>query len=300
MQFITGSQFHGNYNPAIHCIDGFGSYIYPDGSEYKGNFKKGKFHGHGQIILSKPYSFTFVGIFEDGKLTEVHDMIYGDGLHLKATLDAQTIDFSNWKYCSEKDRRYAYEISGGLGPSGQGVFMRNLDANSYDTGGGIYKEDTEFIVKIPPPFFSIRFLACDKEKDWIIKNCRKGPCDRDAIVYSRIEPAPEIGRKILNANYLATEILNNCSCNQRYDRKLLRDELSESIEPSASDMPTSHSTSLSSFSENTLEITDLATKCRNEVRTLTLDLTEKQPGGEVEEELVRPSYVYQYFDNEDA
>lgn len=34
-----------------NCSDGFGLYTWPDGTKYKGNFKQGRQHGHGAILL---------------------------------------------------------------------------------------------------------------------------------------------------------------------------------------------------------------------------------------------------------
>ncbi len=47
------------------CLNGEGTYISSDGSEYVGLFKEGKFHGQG--VFSFPDGGKDVGQFEDGR-----------------------------------------------------------------------------------------------------------------------------------------------------------------------------------------------------------------------------------------
>ncbi|XP_039956770.1 MORN repeat-containing protein 5-like [Bactrocera tryoni] len=266
LTFITGSQFHGSYNNAIHCMEGYGKYMYPDGSQYRGNFKKGKFHGIGEITLTKPFNFKFVGEFEAGKLIELHEMTYHDGLHLNAKFNGKKLNFDEWKYCTEEDRRTSWEIINGLGPSGQHTIMTNLEPGTYDVGGGIYKENTGWVVRIPPPFFSVKFLSCNKEREWIQRNCRKGPWDRD-VNYPPVEPIPEIGKQIINANIKELHILHSCACDSRYEHKTRAEKMSDCDESAPTDFPTSKSSSLSSFCDELIKV-DLREMCYNEERTL--------------------------------
>lgn len=264
--FITGSQFIGNYNNAIHCMDGYGKYLYPDGSQYTGSFKKGKFHGFGEMILMKPFHFKFVGEFEDGKLIQLHEMTYQDGLHLSAKFKDNKLNFDEWRYCTESDRRNSWEIINGLGPTGQHTIMTNLEPGAYDVGGGIYKENTGWVVRIPPPFFSVQFLSCNQEREWIQRNCRKGPWDRE-VHYPPVEPLPEIGKKIIDANVKELHILHSCGCDSMVANKTYVDKLSNCDKSARSEFPTSKSSSLSSFCDELIKI-DLREMCYNEERTL--------------------------------
>ncbi|XP_011188671.1 MORN repeat-containing protein 5 [Zeugodacus cucurbitae] len=272
--FITGSQFNGNYNTALHCMDGYGKYFYPDGSQYRGNFKKGKFHGFGEITLMKPFNFKFVGEFEDGKLTQVHEMTYHDGLHLNAKFENNKLNFDEWQYCRDADRRTSWEIINGLGPSGQNTIMSNLDSGTYDVGGGIFKENTGWVVRIPPPFFSVKFLSCNKEREWIQRNCRKGPCDRDTQ-YPPVEPIPEIGKQIIDANINQLHILHSCNCDDIFRNKLHAEESSDGCDSVPTDFPTSKSTSLSSFCDELIKI-DLSEMCYNEETTLKYAIPDRK------------------------
>ncbi|XP_004520806.1 uncharacterized protein LOC101454612 [Ceratitis capitata] len=275
LTFITGSQFLGTYNNAIHCMEGYGKYLYPDGSQYKGNFKNGKFHGIGEMTLTKPYHFKFIGEFDNGKLVQMQEMYYADGLKLKAKFENDKLNFDEWKYCTEHDRRTSWEILNGIGPTGQQTIMTNLDAGTYDLGGGIYREDSGWVVKIPPPFFSIRFLSCNKEKEWVIRNCRRGPSHRD-VQYPPVEPIPEIGKKIIETNSQELHVLHTCDCDTTLERQMDAENIWFGLEGvRALDSGASNSSSLCSFCDGVMKV-NLEDRCRDEVETLKHDYQERK------------------------
>ena len=55
-----------NYAEWLHCINGKGTYIYPDGSKYVGQFKNERMDGHG--TLTSQDGAKYVGEFQDNKL----------------------------------------------------------------------------------------------------------------------------------------------------------------------------------------------------------------------------------------
>lgn len=83
-----------------------------------------------------------------------------------------------WKYCSTKDRRFHEEILEGLSLNGpflsiNGHTKKNvLPPNLYDCGSGFYDLKKNMILSSKTG----EEIRCpdEKEKNWIIKNCRVG------------------------------------------------------------------------------------------------------------------------------
>lgn len=204
IDFLTGSNFEGAWNSAVHTMDGFGTYRFPDGAEYRGGFVRGKFHGIGQIKLATPYRYTFKGEFAEGKLIKIEDMWFNDGLHVQGTFNDGEFLCDDWKYLTPQDRRYQLEHYYGQQPVGPTSYLtstlqtRVVPPNCFDAEEGIYNAETGWLTERPPPFSKSIYLSCPDEKSWIKYHCRVA--HKEAIK----EPLPSICRKIM-ANNLANE-----------------------------------------------------------------------------------------------
>ncbi|XP_017028566.1 uncharacterized protein [Drosophila kikkawai] len=202
--FITRSSYEGTFGNTVNVMNGFGSYRYPDGSEYRGGFHQGQFHGFGQLRLSQPYRFTFKGEFKNGCLVSIEDMWFSDGLHVKGRITPNGLDCSEWDYLTPTDRRYQAERRYGQQPVGPTAFLtskmvaRTLPKNCYDTEEGIYNSETCWLTERAPPLQSSVYVACQKEKKWIENNCRKARSEH------MVEPNANECRSIIENN-LATE-----------------------------------------------------------------------------------------------
>lgn len=204
INFITGSQYEGAWKTTVHTMDGFGTYRFPDGAEYRGCFVRGKFHGFGHMKLAQPYKFTIKGEFKHGKLVKIEDMWFNDGLHVQGTFQNGEFLCDDWKYLTPKDRRYQAELFYGQQPVGPTSYLtsslqtRPLPPNSYDAEEGIYNADTGWLTDRPPPLSKSIYVSCPNEKGWIKYHCRAA--HRENIK----EPLPSICRNIV-ANNLANE-----------------------------------------------------------------------------------------------
>ncbi|XP_017088343.2 uncharacterized protein [Drosophila bipectinata] len=202
--FITRSSYEGAWDKQVNVMDGFGSYRYPDGSEYRGRFQQGQFHGFGHLRLAQPYKFTIKGEFEHGRLVTIEDMWFSDGLHVKGTFSNSGLDCADWEYLTPQDRRYHPEKRYGQQPVGPTSFLtakllpRVVPKGCYDAEEGIYNAETGWLTERPAPFTGTTYVGCQQEKDWIMRNCRKA---RSTDI---IEPSPSMCRSVI-ANNLATE-----------------------------------------------------------------------------------------------
>ncbi|KAH8375569.1 uncharacterized protein LOC110190673 [Drosophila serrata] len=203
-EFITRSSYEGTFGNTVNVMTGFGSYRYPDGSEYRGGFHQGQFHGFGQIRLSQPYRFTFKGEFKNGCLVSIEDMWFADGLHVQGQITPNGLDWSKWDYLTPLDRRYQAERRYGQQPVGPTAYLtskmvaRTIPKKCYDTEEGIYNSETCWLTERPPPLQSSVYVGCKEEKDWIMNNCRKARSDHI------VEPKAKVCRNIIENN-LATE-----------------------------------------------------------------------------------------------
>uniref|UniRef100_A0A1B0ABG7 MORN repeat-containing protein 5 n=1 Tax=Glossina pallidipes TaxID=7398 RepID=A0A1B0ABG7_GLOPL len=212
--FLTGSSFTGSWSDALRAMDGYGLYTFPDGSEYRGYFVKGLFHGYGLLHLSKPYGITFRGVFAEGRLSEMLDIWFDDNLHVEINLQGWKADFDEWHYCCEGDRRYAIEQSEGLAAVGPKPFKRIgqpsfIPKKMYDLGEGLYNPSTRMIIKRPSPFPTYHYVACGDERHKIIKGYRSG-------TPLTIKDVPvETCRRIIELNLKSEEELQEAppSCN---------------------------------------------------------------------------------------
>ncbi|XP_037900608.1 MORN repeat-containing protein 5-like [Glossina fuscipes] len=155
---LCGSKYEGDWSSSMNWMHGYGTYTFPDGSTYQGHFRNGKFHGFGIVFLAKPYNFVIKGMFNHGSIDSINDMCFADGLHVTASLHGFQMDFSEWVYCINGDRRYMRERLEGLCPVGPTASLsanppdRPLSEGCYDVGEGIYLSKTYFISDRPPPF----------------------------------------------------------------------------------------------------------------------------------------------------
>ncbi|KAH8257456.1 hypothetical protein KR038_010267, partial [Drosophila bunnanda] len=203
-EFITRSSYEGTVGNTVNVMNGFGSYRYPDGSEYRGGFHQGQFHGFGQIRLSQPYRFTFKGEFKNGCLVSIEDMWFSDGLHVNGQMTPNGLDWSKWDYLTPMDRRYQAERRYGQQPVGPTAFLtskmvaRTIPKKCYDTEEGIYNSETCWLTERNPPLQSSVYISCQKEKDWIKNHCRRARSEHI------VEPKAKVCRNIIENN-LATE-----------------------------------------------------------------------------------------------
>lgn len=203
-RFLTGSSYEGAWNHAVHMMDGFGSYRFPDGSEYRGRFVQGKFHGYGHLKLAQPYRFTIKGEFDKGKLVSIEDMWFSDGLHVQGSFKNGNFNCDDWNYLTRRDRRYQAERFYGQQPVGPTSYLtsnlmeRKVPKDCFDVEEGIFNSKTGWLVDRPQPFSKSVFINCPNEKKWIMRHCRGA--HKEHI----IEPPPEFCRQIIGNN-LATE-----------------------------------------------------------------------------------------------
>lgn len=216
------SRYQGVWLDSLQCMDGHGVYTFPDDSVYKGYFQRGHFHGYGTLHLAAPYNITFKGTFIRGELSDIDEMWFDDGLGIEAAIDGLKIDLSNWKYCTNSDRRYAIEQREGIQPVGPFSLLapelepRMLPKNSYDVGEGVFSTVTGIITQRPLPFPSCHFVTCKKDEEWIINNCRlESP--------GKLKLSPEICHNIIRNNLNSeTEIAEHvptCNHDQEKNRR---------------------------------------------------------------------------------
>ncbi len=70
-----GKKYVGNFN--MDKKDGFGVFSWPDGRQYEGSFKNGKQHGNGKF--RSPKGAVKRGVWEDGKLKQWVAVVLPDG-----------------------------------------------------------------------------------------------------------------------------------------------------------------------------------------------------------------------------
>uniref|UniRef100_A0A6P4EH02 MORN repeat-containing protein 5 n=1 Tax=Drosophila rhopaloa TaxID=1041015 RepID=A0A6P4EH02_DRORH len=202
--FITRSSYEGAWDKLVNVMDGFGSYRYPDGSEYRGRFHQGQFHGYGHLRLAQPYRFTVKGEFEHGRLVTVEDMWFSDGLHVEGRFAGSKLECDDWDYLTPSDRRYHSERRYGQQPVGPTAFItakmlpRDIPPHCYDVEEGLFNSKTCWLTDRPGPFRGTMYVGCKRDKDWIKRHCRK------ARTAHLSEPASSFCRHII-ANNLATE-----------------------------------------------------------------------------------------------
>lgn len=270
-KLITGSAFNGFWLDPLQCMDGYGIYTFPDGSEYRGYFSRGYFNGFATLYLAEPHGFTFRGTFIDGHLKEIEDMWFEDGLSVNADIDGWSIDFSSWKYCTDGDRRYANEQREGLQPIGPFSMLtpenppRKLHNNYYDVQEGIFNPSNGLIFDRPEPFPKIKIVSCPNETKWILKNCRHGPAankDIDPkvchkIIRNNLDSELEMAEHVPSCNYNQESNLKNYFaklCDTRYSKAESSHTAAEDSEDSVGSRLRNSSSTCSSFCTTSMDI----------------------------------------------
>uniref|UniRef100_A0A1A9WTC9 MORN repeat-containing protein 5 n=1 Tax=Glossina brevipalpis TaxID=37001 RepID=A0A1A9WTC9_9MUSC len=209
--FLCGSKYTGDWSGMFRWMDGYGTYTFPNGSTYRGYFKRGKFHGFGTVVLAKPYNFVIRGMFASGSMESIDDMCFADGLHVEAALHDLELDFNEWFYCTSSDRRYMREFVNGIEPVGPTASLsanppnRPLGEGVYDVGEGTYRDQSCIITNRPPPFVHMRVVTADELS--FLRNCRKGGKD--------VTCTPQLQRKILNRNISTENLTEENECCER-------------------------------------------------------------------------------------
>ena len=93
MRHGLGIQLYGKTSSGSTCkyagewcrdkVEGDGHYVYPDGSEFKGNFNNGVFQGHG--MYTWPSKHCFIGDWVDGKMHGSGEFTHENGQKLKGS-----------------------------------------------------------------------------------------------------------------------------------------------------------------------------------------------------------------------
>lgn len=177
--FLTGSRFVGTSDEL--GMQDHGTYMYPDGTLYVGEFKDNRFHGEGYFKLPDPESVCFMVTHRHGRLTSIDHIEFND--HLKVDFEMKedrTIGFKPWMYCTPSDRRFHGEITGTLEPVGpesfktkDGPIAPNLGRNIFDLGFG-HLSKQGFMLGTKTFANQSFYLGCRGVRRWIRENCRHG------------------------------------------------------------------------------------------------------------------------------
>merc|ERR1712070_1090166 len=130
-------------------MGGNGTYTYPDGIKYVGQFKNGVFNG----------------VFKNGKEVD-GEYVFNDGL---------TYVKGSWDYATSKDRRFYTETLDTIKPAGEPQYTDKVPApelpkDCYDVGNGYYAPKDSSI----HDYLTKKKIrdASEKELQWAMKKCR--------------------------------------------------------------------------------------------------------------------------------
>ncbi|XP_015179370.1 PREDICTED: MORN repeat-containing protein 5-like isoform X2 [Polistes dominula] len=161
--FVNGSHYNGTWDAV--GMAGIGRYTLPNGTVFEGEFRDGKFHGHG--TMSFPCGQSIDGVWINGQL-KMKRYKFKDGL---------VFDEDNWKFCQFPDRRFYPCITSYLRPARETLETnfhppKIIPIHCYDTGNGVYYPDTHCIMSYDSK--KIIEIPTKTKAEWIINNCRKG------------------------------------------------------------------------------------------------------------------------------
>ena len=150
-------------------MEGQGTYRFPSGTTYVGQFLDGEFHGEGTLQFEGAGKYH--ATWKNGKVVEGR-YVFADGLAYTAP------DKGEWAYCREDgDRRFYSELVEGLRPAGDSQLTNEhppplVAPNSYDVGDG-YLADDGNVYKYGAAGEVLR-AADHEEEAWARAKCRKG------------------------------------------------------------------------------------------------------------------------------
>lgn len=175
----SGSKYYGKSDR--RGMQGFGQYIFPDGTKYTGFFKNNQFHGEGTMLMPNIHEVCFSVLYHEGKLKQISRISFTDKLEVDFEIDGDEISFDNWKYCTAQDRRFNGEIVDGLkavGPQtyqiAEGPKPTPLRKNNFDLGF-CQLNSLGCVVNMPKHMSRTRNLYVGPAvRRWIRENCRHG------------------------------------------------------------------------------------------------------------------------------
>uniref|UniRef100_A0A1A9UG00 Uncharacterized protein n=1 Tax=Glossina austeni TaxID=7395 RepID=A0A1A9UG00_GLOAU len=213
---FCGSKYEGDWSASMKWMDGYMVHIlFPMAVPIKATLGMAN-----AMVLelyfwqAKPYNFAIKGTFAHGSMESIDDMCFADGLHVTASPHGFQMDFSEWFYCTNGDRRYMRERSEGIPPVGATTSLsantpdRPLSEGFYDVGEGIYCSKNYVGIDRPPPFPAMRPI-CFEELPFI-ENCRQG---RDSVSIPMNLLCKIVKRNVSNEEFsVGSECCRNPQC----------------------------------------------------------------------------------------
>ncbi|KAH8270541.1 hypothetical protein KR018_011245 [Drosophila ironensis] len=187
---MTGSRFLGPCD--LLGMQEFGTYVYPDGTKYSGEFLNNRFHGSGTIKMPHPEAVSFKVVHNHGRLVKIEGITFNDELPVEFDVKGyRGLSFSRWNYLSESDRRFHKETlmpMEAVGPNKfkckDGPIVPTLPRNTFDLGfahfnqrgfvldaNNLYKEIGSVAPAITDKSF---YLGCRPVRRWIRESYRHG------------------------------------------------------------------------------------------------------------------------------
>ncbi|XP_020816938.1 MORN repeat-containing protein 5 [Drosophila serrata] len=177
--FLTGTTYFGKFTEL--GMQDHGTYRFPDGTQYDGNFMNNRFHGKGSIQTTGPEGVTFTVTHKHGRLMSIDKIEFNDRLGVDFEIKKDhTIGFKPWKYCTPQDRRFHREITGTMEAVGPESFKYKGGANPpalahniFDLGFGLLSRQG-FMLDTKAFSNQSFYLGCRVVRRWIRENCRHG------------------------------------------------------------------------------------------------------------------------------
>ncbi|XP_053604807.1 MORN repeat-containing protein 5-like isoform X2 [Plodia interpunctella] len=192
-KFPTGSQYVGNWD--VLGMSGKGTYTFPNGVIYEGEFNDGMFDGEGE--LQYPGGEVLKTKFSNGVMME-RSLIFADGLYYTD---------GDFEYCKMPDRRYTIEYDEGLNPADESYQTaeqppKEIPPGYYDCGDGFFNAETKMVYRYDDITAILR-SPYERERKWMVDNCRMNPCKemgpRPDLYEDWVEPEEELEKMPLPA-----------------------------------------------------------------------------------------------------